>query len=46
MLKGASCCDPLLRIFIQKELDEVLGRLGYALPLAVTELVFTAHVSV
>ena len=46
VLQGSSCCDPLLRIFIQKELDEVLCRLGYALPLTVTELVFTAHVSV
>ena len=46
MLQGTSCCDPLLRIFIEKELDEVLGRLGYTLPLAITELVFTAHVTV
>ena len=46
MLKGSSCCDSLLRIFIKEELDELLSRLGYAFPLAITELVITAHVSV
>ena len=46
MLQSTSCRDPLLRIFIKEELDELLGRLGYAFPLAITELVITAHVSV
>ena len=36
----------MLRVFIEQVLDEVLGRLGYALPLAITERVFTAHVPV
>ena len=46
VLQGTSCSDPLVRVFIEKELDEVLGRLGYALPLTIDELVITAHVSV